>query len=232
MLFAVGFNYVSHSEEARGAGGGAQPLYPAFFTKPEYALVGPYDPIAIDLRLSQQWDYEGELAVVIGRGGRSIPERRALDHVFGYMIANDVSARDVQLRYGGQWFKGKAMDGSCPVGPCIVTVDELGDGSGLDLQCEVNGQVVQKANTSDMIFPIPRLIAELSLGMTLVPGDVILTGTPGGVGFARNPPLFLREGDLVVVRVTGIGEIRNSVVHYPLHEYTPVTATGGSGNHC
>lgn len=224
-VFGVGLNYASHAEEARGADAQAIPEHPAFFAKPQLSLIGPYDPIAIDEELSRQWDYEGELAVVIGRAGRSIPEGQALRHVFGYMVANDVSARDLQLRHGGQWLKGKAIDGTCPIGPCIVTADELGDGSGLVLECELNGQVVQKASTSEMLFPIPRLIAELSLGMTLLAGDIILTGTPGGVGFARTPPLFLRSGDAVVVRVSGIGEIRNVVTTRNLREYAETSVT-------
>jgi 2-keto-4-pentenoate hydratase/2-oxohepta-3-ene-1,7-dioic acid hydratase in catechol pathway len=161
--------------------------------------------------VSRKWDYEAELAVVIGKAGRSIPRAEAFSHIFGFCLANDVSQRDLQRRHGGQWLKGKSIDGTMPLGPVIVTPDEL-DVPNIRLQCEVNGQVLQDALVAQMAFPIDELIAELSFGMTLRPGDVILTGTPSGVGNAREPQIFLKDGDEVVVRGTGIGELRNRLV--------------------
>ncbi len=219
-LFAVGWNYLAHFQESRAQGRAQEmPAHPTFFTKPTGVVAGPYDDIPYDEALSLEWDYEAELAVVIGPGGRSIPEQEAVGHVFGYMAANDVSVRDLQRRHGGQWLKGKAMDGSCPLGPWLVTADEVPDPHALTLRCWVNGELRQEASTAQMAFPVPRLIAELSWGMTLLPGDIVLTGTPEGVGFARNPPLFLRAGDVVAVQVEGIGELRNRLVPFPLSRY-------------
>jgi 2,4-didehydro-3-deoxy-L-rhamnonate hydrolase len=161
-------------------------------------------------------DYEAELAVVIGRAGRSIPAAEAMGHIFGYTLANDVTARDVQRRHGGQWLKGKGMDGSCPLGPWIVTADEIADPQVLPIQCHVNGVEKQSSNTRFMVFPIARLIEELSLAMTLLPGDILLTGTPEGVGYARTPPEFLSPGDEVTVTIPDIGELTNRVVEYSL----------------
>jgi 2-keto-4-pentenoate hydratase/2-oxohepta-3-ene-1,7-dioic acid hydratase in catechol pathway len=151
-----------------------------------------------------------ELGVIIGRRGKNIREEDAFQHVFGYTIVNDVSARDLQARHQ-QFFKGKSLDGTCPVGPWIVTADEIPDPQNLTLHCRVNGVVKQDGNSRDMIFRIPRLIAELSRGMTLEPGDVISTGTPSGVGFSRTPPEFLKPGDVVECEIEGIGTIRNTV---------------------
>jgi len=219
-LFAVGWNYLAHFQESRAQGRAQEmPQHPTFFTKPTTVVAGPYDDLPYDQELSSQWDYEGELVVVIGRGGRSIPEAEAMAHVFGYMAANDITARDLQRRHGGQWLKGKAMDRSCPLGPWLVTADEVPDPHALLLRCWVNGQLRQEASTGQMAFPLPRLIAELSWGMSLLPGDIVLTGTPEGVGFARNPPLFLRAGDEVVVSIEGIGELRNRLAPFPLSHY-------------
>jgi 2-keto-4-pentenoate hydratase/2-oxohepta-3-ene-1,7-dioic acid hydratase in catechol pathway len=193
------------------------PDRPAFFTKPTTAVVGPTSSIQYDALVTEQLDFEAELAVVIGRGGRGIAEEHALEHVFGYMLANDVSARDLQRRHGGQWFKGKALDSSCPTGPWIVTADEIDDPQALRITCEVNGSLMQDGRTMEMIFPITRLIAELSHGMTLLPGDILLTGTPDGVGAFRVPPRFLIPGDRIKIGCSAIGIIENEVVSADLH---------------
>ena len=210
-VLCTGWNYWDHFEEGRGKREGQdvdRPKAPTFFSKSPDAVIGPNDAIAFDPRISLKWDYEAELAIVIGKGGRSIPKAEALDHIFGYCLANDISQRDLQRRHGGQWLKGKSIDGTMPLGPVIVTPDEL-DVPKIRLQCEVNGQLLQDAVVAQMAFPIEELIAELSFGMTLHPGDVIITGTPSGVGNAREPQLFLKAGDEVVVRGEGIGELRN-----------------------
>ena len=172
-------------------------------------MVGPGASIPIFPKLSTRIDYEVELAVVIGKTGRDIQPDQAMAHVFGYTIVNDVTARDVQRRHGGQFFKGKGLDGSCPMGPVIVTADAIGDPARLGLRLSVNGESRQDGNTADMIFDIPTLIASLSEGMTLDPGDVIATGTPSGVGYAMDPPMFLEDGDVVVCEIDGIGKLEN-----------------------
>jgi 2-keto-4-pentenoate hydratase/2-oxohepta-3-ene-1,7-dioic acid hydratase in catechol pathway len=217
-LFAVGWNYREHFLEGQRKRGGddAEPEFPAFFTKATGTVIGPYDDIAFDARVSERMDYEAELVVVVGTGGRSIPEAKALEHVFGYMAGNDVSARDLQRRHGGQWIKGKSIDHTCPLGPWLVTADEVADPQALDLRCRLNGEVMQESTTALMIFPVARLIAELSLGMTLLPGDLLMTGTPSGVGFARDPAVWLRPGDEVVVEIDGVGELRNRVADIDL----------------
>jgi 2-keto-4-pentenoate hydratase/2-oxohepta-3-ene-1,7-dioic acid hydratase in catechol pathway/quercetin dioxygenase-like cupin family protein len=223
-ILCVGWNYWDHFEEGRGRREGQdveRPEHPTFFTKGPDALIGPNDAIAYDGRLSAKWDYEVEVALVIGRDGRNIPEARALEHVFGYCLANDVSQRDLQRAHGGQWLKGKSIDGTMPLGPWLTTADEV-DPANIDLACMLNGETVQAANTSMMAFAIPRLIAELSAGMTLRAGDLILTGTPAGVGNARTPPLFLEAGDEVVLRSSMLGEMRNRLVETDLH--SPVLA--------
>ncbi|MDQ3855386.1 MAG: fumarylacetoacetate hydrolase family protein, partial [Chloroflexota bacterium] len=217
-VMCVGWNYAEHFEEGqgrRGPGGSDEmPEYPAFFTKLPTCVVGPDEGVQLDPRISTKLDWEVELAVVIGRQGRDIPQERALEHVFGYTIANDVSVRDVQRRHGGQWFCGKSMDTHCPLGPWIATKDEIPDPQQLRLTCKVNGELKQDSNTSYMVFQIPRLIEELSLGTTLLPGDVILTGTPSGVGFARNPPEYLRVGDVMELSIERIGVLHNPVLEY------------------
>lgn len=185
--------------------------HPTFFTKGPGTVIGPHDEIGFDSRISQRWDYEAEVAVVIGKEGRSIPADRALSHVFGYCIANDVSQRDLQRAHGGQWLKGKSIDGTMPLGPWITTADLVSDPQGLEIECELNGELVQRASTAQMAFDVAHLIAELSWGMTLQPGDVVLTGTPAGIGSAREPQVFLRPGDVLVTRVSGLGELRNSI---------------------
>ena len=213
--FCVGWNYVDHFAEGKAAraGIGAQELpdRPAFFTKATLAVIGPYDPIDAHSEDTGSLDWEVELAVVIGEGGRSIAEDRALDHVLGYTVANDVSARDVQRGHGGQWFRGKSLDGTCPIGPWVVTPDEIGTLEERAITCRVNGETRQSARLGDLHFGVARIIAELSRGLTLLPGDVILTGTPSGVGFARTPPIFLAPGDVVESEIEGIGTLRNVV---------------------
>jgi 2,4-didehydro-3-deoxy-L-rhamnonate hydrolase len=223
-VLCTGWNYWDHFEEGFGKREGQdveRPKAPTFFTKSPEAVIGPNDPIAYDERISQKWDYEAELVVVIGRSGRSIPTSQALDHIFGYCLANDVSQRDLQRRHGGQWLKGKSIDSTMPLGPFLVTPDEL-DVPNIRLRCDVNGQTVQDAVIAQMAFPIEELIAELSFGMTLHPGDIILTGTPSGVGNAREPQLFLKEGDEVIVRGEGIGELRNTMVARDLAEASDI----------
>lgn len=213
-LFCVGWNYLPHFDEGRGRREDQErdlPEYPTFFTKATTTVTDPGSDIPFDAAFSEKIDYEAELAVVIGRRGRSIPAGEATQYVFGYMAANDITARDVQRRHGGQWFKGKSMDQSCPMGPWIVEAGEVPDPQNLRIQCHVNGVEKQSSNTKHMYFSITELIAELSLGMTLLPGDILLTGTPEGVGQWREPPEFLRPGDEVAVNVSGIGELVNKV---------------------
>ncbi len=218
-LFCVGWNYLSHFEEGRGRRGDQEkdlPEYPVFFSKATTTLTGPNAEIPFDPAFSEKMDYEAELAVVIGQRGRSIPAADAMRYVFGYAAANDITARDVQRRHGGQWLKGKSMDQSCPMGPWIVTADEVPDPQDLQVQCHVNGVEKQSSNTKYMYFPIAKIIEELSLAMTLLPGDVILTGTPEGVGWWRNPPEYLRPGDEVTVTVSGIGTLTNGIAERSL----------------
>jgi len=213
-VFCLGWNYAEHSREAAQVRGqqAKTPERPVFFTKATTTVNGPYDDIPVDSRVSEQIDWEVELGVIIGSGGKNIPRQRALEHVFGYTVINDVSARDVQSSHGKQFFKGKSLDGYCPMGPWVVTPEETAEPHGLDLYCRVNGQLKQEGNTRDMIFDIPSIIEWLSLGMTLLPGDVIATGTPAGVGFARTPPEYLTPGDMVECTVERIGTLCNRVV--------------------
>jgi 2-keto-4-pentenoate hydratase/2-oxohepta-3-ene-1,7-dioic acid hydratase in catechol pathway len=205
-LICVGLNYLDHARET-----GAQiPSVPTIFNKFATAVIGPGDSIVLP-RVSKAPDYEAEFAFVIGRGGRHIAREAWHEHVFGYTIVNDVSARDYQ-RATSQWLMGKSFDTFAPMGPWIVTADEIEDPHNLDVQIEVNGERLQDSNTRELIFKVPELIAFLSSVFTLEPGDVISTGTPAGVGFARKPPRFLRPGDDVVVKIPAIGELRNPVV--------------------
>lgn len=212
-IFCLGLNYVEHAKESFGARGREVklPTTPLFFTKATNTVIGPYATIPFDAAVSSQIDWEVELAVVIGRHGKNIPAAEAMDYVFGYTVVNDVSARDLQTGHGGQFFKGKSLDGTCPMGPWIVTADEIPDPHALTLRCCVNGVLKQESTTADMIFNIPTTIEILSRGMTLEPGDVIATGTPSGVGFARTPPEFLKPGDVVECEIEGIGIIQNPV---------------------
>lgn len=218
-VLCTGWNYWDHFDEGKGRRDGQEvdrPTAPTFFTKSPGAIIGPVDDIAFDDRISKKWDYEAELALVIGRSGRSIPQRRAMDHVFGYCLANDISQRDLQRRHGGQWMRGKSADNSTPLGPFLVTPDEI-DLSTLRVQCHLNGEEVQNACVAQMAFSIKEIIAELSFGMTLNSGEIVLTGTPAGVGNGRTPPLFLKAGDEVVTTGTGLGELRNRLVAEDMH---------------
>jgi 2-keto-4-pentenoate hydratase/2-oxohepta-3-ene-1,7-dioic acid hydratase in catechol pathway len=212
-VFCVGRNYVEHIAEGARAQKIALdlPEYPVFFTKPPTAVIGPGEAIPVQVEVSTKIDYEVELAVVIGKRGCNIRASEALDHVFGYTIVNDVTARDLQRRHGGQFLKGKGLDGSCPMGPAIVTRDEIGDPGRLAIRLWVNDELRQDGNTRDMIFPIAELIASLSEGLTLEPGDVLATGTPSGVGYAMSPPQFLEDGDVVTCEVEAIGRLINLV---------------------
>lgn len=211
-VFCVGWNYVDHFNEGAKLRQGDQPLpeHPAFFSKAVGSITGPYDPIPYDPNVSTQIDWEVELVIVVGPGGKNIPESEAARHVFGYTAMNDLSARDLQRRHGGQWFKGKSLDGHCPMGPCIVTADEV-DGGNLRVTTRVNGVTKQDSNTRYFYFTIPRILAELSLGMTLEPGDLVSTGTPAGVGYGRTPQEFLKPGDLLETEIEGIGVLRNRI---------------------
>ena len=208
-IIAMGRNYQKHAEET-AHGGEVKP--PTIFTKAITSVTGPYEDIAIDPSISDKIDWEVELAVVIGRRGANIARRDALSYVFGYMALNDVSARDIQNGWGGQYFKGKSLDRSCPTGPWVVTKDEIQDPQNLDLKLRVNGEVKQEGSTRDMIYPVDATIEWCSKGMTLLPGAVIATGTPDGVGFARTPPEFLKPGDVMESEVEGIGLLRNRLV--------------------
>lgn len=212
-IVCLGLNYVSHMEETARARGREikLPEVPVFFTKAPTAVNGPFDPIPWDQAATGQVDYEAELGVVIGVGGKNIPRDQALEHVFGYTVINDVSARDVQQRHL-QWFKGKSLDGFCPMGPWVVTADEFGDPQQKRISLRVNGVTKQSATTAAMIFPVAVIIEFLSQGMTLEPGDILSSGTPEGVGLGRTPPEYLQDGDLVETEVEGIGVLRNRVV--------------------
>ena len=210
-VIAIGRNYQAHAEEsARASGKTVDP--PTVFSKAVTSITGPYDDITVDGSVTSQVDWEVELGIIVGRSGSGIARAKALDHVFGYVTVNDVSARDVQFGWGGQYFKGKSLDGFCPFGPWIVTRDEIEDPQALRLQLRVNGQTKQDANTRDMIYPVDAILEWVSKGMTLLSGTVIATGTPDGVGFARTPPEFLKSGDVVEAEVEGIGTLRNRVV--------------------
>jgi 2-keto-4-pentenoate hydratase/2-oxohepta-3-ene-1,7-dioic acid hydratase in catechol pathway len=213
-IMCLGLNYSEHAAESYTAQGKAVslPEVPIVFTKATTSVTGPYDPIPFEAAVSDKLDWEAELGVIIGRAGKNISESEALDYVYGYTVINDISARDLQ-RQGKQFFKGKSLDGSCPMGPWIVTTADLPDPHLLRINCRVNGEIKQDSNTDKMIFNIPATVAYLSRGMTLLPGDIISTGTPSGVGFARTPPEYLQPGDEVACEVEQIGTIRNVVSH-------------------
>lgn len=211
-VFCVGRNYLEHAREgARAAGRELKlPNVPTFFTKAPSAIAAPGATLHFETRVSREYDFEAELAVIIGAECKDVTESEALHVVFGYTVLNDLTARDLQREHG-QWFKGKSLDQSCPIGPWIVTPEEIGNPQRLDLRLRRNGVEKQRDNTASMIFSIPRLIAELSKGMTLLPGDVIATGTPAGVGFARTPPEFLADADVLEVEIERIGVLRNTL---------------------
>ena len=213
-IFCVGKNYTDHAREFAGSGyeagavqGAEIDAYPAVFTKPANTVTGPGETVSLHPHVTSAVDYEAELTLVIGKSGRDIPAARAYEHIWGYTIINDVTARDRQRNHK-QWFMGKALDGFCPMGPWIVTADEV-DPENLDVRCWVNGELRQNANTRDLIFNIPTLIATISAGLTLEPGDLIATGTPAGVGLGFDPPKFLKAGDEVSMSITGLGTLSN-----------------------
>lgn len=213
-LWCVGRNYHAHAKELQASvfkDNDANPeAWPIVFTKVPECVVGPHDAVHVPSEISEQIDYEAELAVVIGKGGKNIAKAAALDHVFGYTVVNDVTARDVQMRHQ-QWDMGKSFDTFCPMGPWIVTADEL-DGTSTRVRCWVNGELRQDGPTENMIFDIPTLIETISRGITLYPGDVIATGTPAGVGMGLKPPRYLQAGDVVRIEVDGLGVIENRFV--------------------
>jgi 2-keto-4-pentenoate hydratase/2-oxohepta-3-ene-1,7-dioic acid hydratase in catechol pathway len=210
-VIAIGRNYQKHAEETALVEG-REPAPPTIFTKAITSLTEPFADIAIDPSVSDKIDWEVELAVVIGKRGANIKRQRGLDHVFGYTVLNDVTARDIQSGWGGQYFKGKSLDRSCPTGPWVITKDEVEHPQALNLFLRVNGVVKQNGSTRDMIYPIEAIIEWVSKGMTLLPGAMIATGTPDGVGFARTPPEFLSPGDVMETEVEGIGLLRNRMV--------------------
>lgn len=209
-ILAIGLNYKEHARES----GAKVPDFPILFFKGVNSVQNPGDPIEIPTHLrSNEVDYEAELAVVIGKTCKNVSRNDALDYVFGYTCANDVSARDWQIKWGGgQWCRGKTFDTFCPLGPVIVTKDEIPNPNNLRMRCLVSGEVMQDINTGDMIFDVPALIEFLSGSTTLLPGTVILTGTPQGVGMGREPKRWLREGDSVTVEIEKIGALTNPVV--------------------
>src|SRR5579862_2218301 len=204
-IICVGLNYRDHAIESNME----IPKVPTIFSKYATAVIGPGETIQLP-RVSTKPDYEAEFAVIIGKGGRNIPGASWKEHVFGYTNLNDVSARDYQMATT-QWMMGKTFDTFAPMGPAIVTADEIADPHALDIQMIINGEVLQSSNTSQLIFRIPELIEYLSSVFTLEAGDIVSTGTPSGVGFARKPPRWLRPGDEVVVKISGLGELRNPV---------------------
>jgi 2-keto-4-pentenoate hydratase/2-oxohepta-3-ene-1,7-dioic acid hydratase in catechol pathway len=208
-ILCIGLNYRQHAAES----GSTIPINPMLFIKSSNTLNNPEDPILVPRR-SSQIDYEGELCVIIGKPARHVAREHAFEHIFGYTCANDVTARDWQRDKGlggGQFARGKSFDGFCPLGPCIVTRDDIPDPNALHLRTTLNGQVMQDNTTGDMIFDVPTLIESLSSTMTLRPGTVILTGTPQGVGFARTPPVWLKDGDTIAVEIERIGKLENPV---------------------
>jgi 2-keto-4-pentenoate hydratase/2-oxohepta-3-ene-1,7-dioic acid hydratase in catechol pathway len=206
-IIAIGLNYMDHIRETAAN----VPERPVVFAKFSSALVGPHDPIIVDSRLTEQADYESELAVVIGSDARWVSEDRALESVFGYAVANDVSARDWQ-RTDGQLSRSKSFDTFCPIGPWITSADEVPDPQVLGIRSSVNGEIRQESSTAEMVFSVAQLIAFLSRTMTLRAGDVILTGTPHGVGMARKPPTYLVPGDVVRCEVDQLGAVENRVI--------------------
>lgn len=208
-IIGIGLNYAKHADET----GIQRPEIPVMFLKGTNTVNGHLAPIVLPDAGPDEVDFEGELAVVMGKPARNVSPEDAMSCILGYCCANDVSARDWQIRkQKQQWTRGKSFDTFCPIGPFLVTRDEIPDPGNLNIRTEVNGTVYQKSNTSDMIFDIPTIISQLSRSMTLLPGTVILTGTPEGVGFTRKPPVFLKEGDRVTVSIENIGTLSNTVI--------------------
>lgn len=208
-LICVGLNYSLHAKES----GMEVPKQPILFMKATSSLSGPFDPIIIP-KGSEATDWEVELGVVIGKKASYVSEEEAMDHVAGYVLHNDVSERDFQLRHGGQWVKGKSCDSFAPLGPYLVTRDEIKDPHNLRLWLKLNNKILQDSSTSDLVFNVPQLISYISQYMSLLPGDVISTGTPAGVGMGFNPPVYLKEGDVVELGIDGLGVSRQSAVNY------------------
>lgn len=218
-VFCVGKNYHEHAKEFANSGfdtsaakGEMAPDYPVIFTKPASTVVADGAPVHAFADLTEQLDYEAELAVIIGKPGRGISKAAALDHVWGYTIVNDVTARDLQQKHR-QWFIGKSMDTFCPMGPWAVTADEVGNVADLNVKCWINGELRQDANTRDLIFDVPTIIATISAGITLQPGDVIATGTPAGVGIGFKPPRFLKAGDTMAISIDKLGTLTNTIAN-------------------
>ena len=213
-VICLGLNYADHVAEGSRAMNLNRdlPKEPVYFSKPPTVIVGQGEPVIHDERVSTKMDWEAELAVIMGRGGKRIPKDQALQYVFGYACFNDVSARDLQRARGGQWDFGKSLDTYGPLGPWIVTADEIPDPQALNIACRVNGETKQSSNTRNMIFDVATCIADYSTAVTLEAGDVIATGTPDGVGFARNPPEFMQPGDTVEIDIERIGVLRNPIV--------------------
>ncbi|ABK13331.1 MULTISPECIES: fumarylacetoacetate hydrolase family protein [Burkholderia] len=215
-IFCVGKNYHEHAAEFQNSGfdssaknGEHAPEAPVIFTKPASTVIGPSAKIPRHVGVTAQLDYEAELGVVIGKGGRGIKKADAMNYVFGYTVINDFTARDLQKLHR-QWFLGKSLDGFCPMGPFVITSDEV-NGQNIDIKCWVNGELRQNSNTSKLIFDIPTLIETLSAGIELQPGDVIATGTPAGVGIGFNPPKFLQKGDVIRIEIQNVGVLENEV---------------------
>lgn len=207
-VVAIGLNYIDHIKESNAE----VPKIPIMFTKYTSSIVGHGDEVRWDPKVSEKVDWEIELAVVIGKSAYRVSEDEAMDYVVGYTVCNDVSARDLQIEKGDQWIRGKSLDTFCPLGPCLVTKDEIADPHNLPLKTTVNGKVMQDSNTKELLFKIPYLISYLSQAFTLEPGDVIITGTPPGVGMGMKPPLYLKDGDVMTVEIEGIGALTNSCV--------------------
>ena len=218
-VVAIGRNYREHADEE----GVDTPAAPLIFAKWPSTIVGPGTDIRWDPAYATQVDYEAELAVVIGREARRVSVADALDHVLGYTCLNDVSARDLQFG-DGQWTRGKSLDTFCPMGPALVTADELGDPQGLAIECRVNGEVLQRSTTAAMFFGVAEIVSHCSMAFTLEPGDVIATGTPGGVGIFRDPPILLQDGDVVEVTIERIGTLRNTCRHERAARSIPAVA--------
>ncbi len=205
-IVAIGLNYIDHAAESKMQ----VPTHPLVFTKFSSSITGPYNDIIIPTGITTQVDYEVELGVIIGKYAKNVTEEEALDYVFGYTVLNDVSARDIQFA-DGQWVRGKSLDTFCPYGPWIITADEIKDPTNLDLSLTLNGQVLQSANTCDMIFSVAKAISLLSRSFTFEPGDLIATGTPSGVGFTRKPPIYLNDKDVMITEVKQIGKLINRI---------------------
>ncbi|MPW25365.1 hydrolase [Alkalibaculum sp. M08DMB] len=209
-VFCLGKNYIDHANEIQSipGGGNSIPKNPIYFSKVAYPCMGTEDIILNHIEITNEMDYEVELAIIIGKKGKNIPQENARDYIFGYTIGNDISVRNIQLKHI-QWFKGKSLDSCCSIGPYIVTDEEISFPPNLDIKCIINGEIRQNSNTSKLIFDIPTILHDLSQGMTLYPGDIILTGTPSGVGFGFNPPKTLNSGDIIECEIEGIGTLIN-----------------------